>query len=102
MSRGMAVGVVISAPAVILSATLGSGTCPLAVALIGVPAVTYTMFGGVQAVQWTDVKQMVLIVGGSARSWSLLVGIPGRWGSAARCAWPAPPAAWTRSTSASA
>ena len=24
----------------------------------------YTMFGGVQAVAWTDVKQMVLIVGG--------------------------------------
>jgi Na+/proline symporter len=28
------------------------------------PAVIYTMFGGVQAVTWTDVKIMVLIVGG--------------------------------------
>src|SRR6185436_809472 len=28
------------------------------------PAVVYTMFGGVQAVIWTDVKIMLLIVGG--------------------------------------
>ena len=33
-----------------------------AVALIGVPTVIYTMIGGVQAVAWADVKQMVLIV----------------------------------------
>jgi solute:Na+ symporter, SSS family len=32
------------------------------VALIGVPTVLYTMVGGVQAVTWADVKQMVLIV----------------------------------------
>ncbi|MGH7476295.1 MAG: sodium:solute symporter [Longimicrobiales bacterium] len=63
MSRGLAVGVVVSAPAVIISATLGL-PFPLAVALIGLPAVAYTMLGGVQAVQWVDVKQMVLIVGG--------------------------------------
>ena len=76
LSRGMAVGVVISAPAVILSATLGLAF-PVAVALIGVPAVVYTMFGGVQAVQWTDVKQMVLIVGGlGALLVILLMGIP--------------------------
>ena len=30
--------------------------------LIGVPTAIYTMFGGVQAVAWTDVKQMCLIV----------------------------------------
>ncbi len=76
LSRGMAVGVVISAPAVILSATLGLAF-PLAVALIGVPAVVYTMFGGVQAVQWTDVKQMFLIIGGlGALLVILLMGIP--------------------------
>ena len=33
------------------------------VALIGIPTVIYTMIGGVQAVTWADVKQMVLIVG---------------------------------------
>jgi Na+(H+)/acetate symporter ActP len=31
------------------------------VAVMGVPAVLYTMFGGVQAVAWADVKQMVLV-----------------------------------------
>ncbi|HSH46703.1 MAG TPA: sodium:solute symporter [Longimicrobiales bacterium] len=77
LSRGMAVGVVISAPAVILSAVLGL-SFPLAVALIGVPAVAYTMFGGVEAVQWVDVKQMFLIVGGlGAVLVMLLTGIPG-------------------------
>jgi SSS family solute:Na+ symporter len=76
LSRGMAVGVVISAPAVVLSATLELAF-PLAVALIGVPAVVYTMFGGVQAVTWTDVKQMVLIIGGlGALLVVLLLGIP--------------------------
>ena len=36
---------------------------PASVAIIGVPTVLYTMIGGVQAVTWADVKQMVLIVG---------------------------------------
>ena len=76
MSRGMAVGVVISAPAVILSATLGL-SFPVAVGLVGLPAVAYTMFGGVEAVQWVDVKQMFLIVGGlGALLVLLLIGIP--------------------------
>ncbi|MDX1675511.1 MAG: sodium:solute symporter [Longimicrobiales bacterium] len=76
LSRGMSVGVIVSAPAVIMSAVLGLDFV-LAVALIGVPAVLYTMFGGVQAVQWVDVKQMVLIVGGlGALLVVLLMGIP--------------------------
>lgn len=76
LSRGMAVGVVISAPAVILSAVFGIGL-PVAVALIGLPAVLYTMFGGVQAVTWTDVKQMVLIVFGlGSLLVILLMGLP--------------------------
>jgi Na+(H+)/acetate symporter ActP len=38
----------------------------------------YTMFGGVQAVAWTDVKQMVLIVGGLIAAVVVLVlGLPG-------------------------
>ena len=61
LSRGMSCGTIIAAPAVIFSAVFG---WPLAwsVALIGIPTVIYTMFGGVQAVTWADVKQMVLIV----------------------------------------
>jgi SSS family solute:Na+ symporter len=76
LSRGLSAGVIISAPAVIMSATLGL-SFPLAVALIGLPAVLYTMFGGVQAVQWVDVKQMVLIIGGlGALLIILLTGLP--------------------------
>ena len=61
LSRGMSCGVIIAAPAVVFSAVFG---WPLVwcVALIGVPTVAYTMLGGIQAVTWADVKQMVLIV----------------------------------------
>ena len=61
LSRGMSCGVIIAAPAVVFSALFG---WPLAwcVALIGVPTVAYTMLGGIQAVTWADVKQMILIV----------------------------------------
>jgi len=62
LSRGMSCGVIVAAPAVVFSAIFG---WPLAwcVAMIGVPAVLYTIIGGVQAVTWVDVKQMYLIVG---------------------------------------
>jgi Na+/proline symporter len=61
LSRGMSAGTIMAAPAVVFSAIFG---WPLlwTVALIGVPTVLYTMVGGVQAVAWADVKQMVLIV----------------------------------------
>ena len=61
LSRGMSCGTILAAPAVVFSAVFGwpLGWC---VALMGVPTVLYTMIGGVQAVTWADVKQMVLIV----------------------------------------
>ncbi len=61
VSRGLAAGTIISAPGVVFSAVFG---WPLAwsVALVGAPTVLYTMAGGIQAVTWTDVKQMFLIV----------------------------------------
>ncbi len=62
LSRGMSCGTIIAAPAVVFSAILGWDLV-WSVALIGVPTVVYTMIGGVQAVTWVDVKQMVLIVG---------------------------------------
>jgi SSS family solute:Na+ symporter len=63
LSRSMSLGVVISAPAVVLSVVLGLSVTNTAL-LIALPTAVYTMFGGVQAVTWTDVKQMVMIVGG--------------------------------------
>ena len=76
VSRGLAVGVVISAPAVVLSIVLGWNLVITAIA-IGVPTTVYTMFGGVQAVTWADVKQMFVIVGGVfAAVVMLLLGLP--------------------------
>jgi SSS family transporter len=63
ISRGMSCGAVVSAPAVVLSLVLGWNLTATALA-ITMPAVVYTMFGGVQAVTWTDVKIMALIVFG--------------------------------------
>jgi solute:Na+ symporter, SSS family len=61
ISRGMSAGTIIAAPGVVFSAIFG---IPIlwSVALIGIPTVIYTMIGGVQAVAWADVKQMVLII----------------------------------------
>src|SRR5688572_27201517 len=76
LSRSMSLGVVISAPAVVLSVVLGTDLTTT-VLLIGVPAAIYTMFGGVQAVTWTDVKQMVLIVFGLVAAVVVLIaGLP--------------------------
>lgn len=61
LSRGMSCGTIIAAPAVVFSAIFGWDMA-WSVALIGIPTVVYTMLGGVQAVTWADVKQMVLIV----------------------------------------
>ncbi|MEZ5429489.1 MAG: sodium:solute symporter [Pyrinomonadaceae bacterium] len=60
LSRGLGVGVIIAAPAVILSIVLGWSEIATIFA-IGMTTTVYTMFGGVRAVTWTDVKQMILI-----------------------------------------
>ena len=60
VQRGMSCGVIISAPSVILSIVLGWNETAT-VLVMGLTTVVYTMFGGVQAVTWTDVKQMVVI-----------------------------------------
>jgi Na+/proline symporter len=76
VSRGLSCGVIIAAPAVILSIVLG-WNLTLTILAIGVPTILYTMVGGVQAVTWTDVKQMAVIVGGVlAAVGALLMGLP--------------------------
>ena len=76
MSRGMSTGAVISAPAVVLSVMFGIDVATTCL-LIGLPTALYTMFGGVQAVTWTDVKQMYLIVFGLvAAVVALVLGLP--------------------------
>ena len=76
LSRSLSLGVVISAPAVVLAVVMGISVTST-VLLTAVPTIVYTMFGGVQAVAWTDVKQMVLIVAGLiAAVVVLLLGLP--------------------------
>jgi SSS family transporter len=76
LSRGLSCGTIISAPAVILSILLG-WNLTITVLAIGIPTAIYTMLGGVQAVTWTDVKQMFLIVFGlGAVMVALVVGLP--------------------------
>lgn len=75
-SRGLSCGVIIAAPAVILAIILG-WNLTLTILAIGLPTVLYTMVGGVQAVTWTDVKQMVVIVGGLLAAIGVLIfGLP--------------------------
>ena len=76
-SRAMGTSVVISAPAVVLSVLIGADVSIICI-LLAVPTAIYTMYGGVQAVAWTDVKQMYLIVGGLlAACVTLIAGLPG-------------------------
>ena len=75
-SRGLSCGVIIAAPAVILSIILG-WNLTLTILAIGLPTVVYTMVGGVQAVTWTDVKQMGVIVAGLLAAVAvLIIGLP--------------------------
>jgi Na+/proline symporter len=77
VSRAMSCGAIISAPAVVLSIVLG-WNLTLTCLAIGLPTAVYTMFGGVQAVAWTDVKQMVLIVIALVAVFvALVLGLPG-------------------------
>ncbi len=59
-SRALGTGVVIAAPSVILSIVLGWSEVAT-IFVIGLSTTLYTVVGGVQAVTWTDVKQMFVI-----------------------------------------
>jgi SSS family transporter len=61
ISRGMSCGTILAAPGVVFASVFG-WPIGLTVAIMGVPTVLYTVMGGVQAVTWADVKQMVLVV----------------------------------------
>jgi SSS family solute:Na+ symporter len=75
IGRAASLGVTLAAPSVVMSAILG-WTMPVTVLAICVPMIIYTTIGGVQAVAWTDVKQMFIVVFGmSAAVVVLLYGI---------------------------
>jgi SSS family solute:Na+ symporter len=72
VGRAFSLGVVLAAPAVVIS-TILNWSIPVTVLVIAVPMVFYTSFGGVQAVAWTDVKQMFVVVGCMAAAAGILL-----------------------------
>ena len=72
MGRAFSLGVTLAAPAVVMSTILG-WSLPVTVFAICVPMILYTTIGGVQAVAWTDVKQMFIVVGGMSAAVGILI-----------------------------
>jgi solute:Na+ symporter, SSS family len=72
MGRAFSLGVTLAAPSVVMSGILG-WTLPVTVLAICVPMIAYTTIGGVQAVAWTDVKQMFVVVGGMLAAVGILL-----------------------------
>src|SRR6266851_1384183 len=72
MGRAASLGVTLSAPSVVMSTILG-WTLPVTVLAICIPMILYTTIGGVQAVAWTDVKQMFIVVGGMSMAVAILL-----------------------------
>jgi len=72
ISRGLGAGLALSAPAIVFSVILG-WPYRLTVVLIGGLVMLYTTLGGIKAVTWADVQQMVVILIGLVLS--LLVAI---------------------------
>jgi len=60
VSRGLQTGVVLYAPALALSIITGLSS-NMAIALMGIIAIVYTLFGGISAVVYSDVIQMFII-----------------------------------------
>jgi Na+/proline symporter len=76
LSRGLADAVVIYAPSVVLSIVFGMDEKVLILA-IGLGATVYTAFGGMRAVMWTEVWQMLIIFLGMLFCLgSVVVGLP--------------------------
>src|SRR6266581_3277539 len=72
MGRAFSLGVTLAAPAVVMSTILG-WRLPVTVLAICLPMIVYTTLGGVQAVAWTDVKQMFIVVGGMSAAVGILI-----------------------------
>jgi SSS family transporter len=58
--RGLSAGLTLYAPAIVLSVILGWPE-RATIFLMGVTVITYTTLGGVKAVTWSDVQQMIII-----------------------------------------
>src|SRR2546430_5583606 len=79
ITRAIAEGVRVSAIALVVSVVLGTSE-KLAVVIVIALTVLYTFEGGMKAVIWTDVAQLLLYLTGSAVTFFVLLHrIPGGW-----------------------
>jgi SSS family transporter len=84
--RALAEGVRVFAASLVLGAVLGASVPNLphlwlwSIAIVGVLTLIYTFEGGIAAVIWTDLVQLVIYVGGSLLAAYMLVTlVPGGW-----------------------
>jgi solute:Na+ symporter, SSS family len=79
VTRAVAEGVRVSAIALVVSVVLGTSE-QLAVVIVIAVTILYTLEGGMKAVIWTDVAQLLLYLTGSAVTLAFLLhAIPGGW-----------------------
>lgn len=72
LGRGLAAGITIYAPAIILSVILGWSLWTT-ILFLGIIVIAYTMFGGTTAVSQTQKQQMIIILGGLIAAFVVLV-----------------------------
>jgi len=86
VTRAIAEGVRVSAIALVVSVVLGTSE-RLAVVIVIALTVLYTFEGGMKAVIWTDVAQLLLYLTGSAVTFFVLLHrIPGGWSEVTQAA----------------
>jgi len=72
IQRGLGVGITIYAPSLVLSVMLG-WDIRLTSTMIGGIIITYTTWGGVKAVNWTDFQQMLIILFGMTTAFVMAI-----------------------------
>jgi solute:Na+ symporter, SSS family len=86
VTRALAEGVRVSAIALVVSVVLGTSE-RLAVCIVIALTILYTLEGGMKAVIWTDVAQLLLYLTGSAITFGVLLHlIPGGWSEVTQAA----------------
>lgn len=71
ISRGLAAGLVLYAPAIVLSVIFGWDEV-VTILIMGAVTIAYTTMGGITAVIWTDVVQMLMMFVGIAAAVAIL------------------------------
>jgi solute:Na+ symporter, SSS family len=84
--RALAEGVRVFAASLVLAAVIGASLPGLphlwlwSIVLVGLLTLIYTFEGGIAAVIWTDLIQLIIYIGGSLlAAWQLLHLVPGGW-----------------------